>query len=355
VYYFGLLVPRRAADSNEEKKMSASYNKVSPSTIMRNVYAVYPSFAMLAGMQLGVFTPLKDGPMNVEDLAGALNVLPEKLAPLLYALVTANLLTVEDGVFSNTEESDMFLVADQPDYVGGLSDFYNNLWHAALNTAESIRTGRPQSKLEWMSLPEGQLLKYFSSQYPSSLRAGRQLARRKDFKNSKCLLDAGGGTGGLSIGICETFPHLRATVIDLPAVTPISTRFIRDAGMSGRIDIADADLVDSPPSGNYDVAVLRALIQVMPPEHARKVLRNISQVMEKGSPIYIVGCVLDDTRLSPPASIAFSLIFLNVYDDGRAYTEKEHRDLLLAAGFTDVHVEHNAMVDGLAIVSARKA
>jgi cyclopropane fatty-acyl-phospholipid synthase-like methyltransferase len=206
-----------------------------------------------------------------------------------------------------------------------------------------------------MSLPEDQLLKYFSGQYPSSLRAGRQLARRVNFTNSKFLLDAGGGTGGLSIGICEAFPHLRATVVDLPAVTPISKRFIRDAGMFDRIGVADADLVDTPPTGNYDVAVLRALIQVMPPEHARKVLKNISQVMGKGSAIYIVGCVLDDARLSPPASIAFSLVFLSIYFDGRVYTEEEHHDLLLEAGFRDIHIEHNAMIDGLCIVSARKA
>ena len=34
-------------------------------TIEKLDAAVYPSFAMLAGMQLDLFTPLKDGPMNV--------------------------------------------------------------------------------------------------------------------------------------------------------------------------------------------------------------------------------------------------------------------------------------------------
>ncbi len=50
---------------------------------------------MLAGMQLDVFTPLKDGPLTAEQLAAALNVKAEKLSPLLYALVAAELLTVE--------------------------------------------------------------------------------------------------------------------------------------------------------------------------------------------------------------------------------------------------------------------
>lgn len=70
--------------------------------------------------------------------------------------------------------------------------------------------------------------------------------------------------------------------------------------------------VSGPPAGRYDVAVLRALLQVMPPAHAQKVLQHLAQVMEPGSAIYIVGSVLDDTRLAPPAAVAFSLVFLNV-------------------------------------------
>lgn len=327
---------------------------INPVTIIRHAYAVYPSFAMLAGMQLDVFTPLKDGPMNAATLAKALNVQEAKLSPLLYALVTAGLLTVKDGAFFNTEEADRFLVRGRPEYMGGLSGFYNSLWRATLNTAESIRTGKPQAKHDWMSLPEDELIKYFRGQYPGSLRAGRQLAGKIDFTGFKRLLDAGGGTGGLSIGVCEAFPDLQATVVDLPAVASISERFISEAGMSHRITTMAADLVDSPPEGSYDVVVLRALIQVMSPDKARKTLMNISQAMEPNSSIYIVGSVLDDSRLSPAASIAFSLVFLNVYDDGHSYTEKDHREWLLEAGFADVRIEHNAMSDGYGIISARK-
>jgi len=66
-----------------------------PSTIQKLATAVYPAFAILAGMQLDVFTPLKDGPMSADQLADALGVKAEKLSPLLYALVTAELCRVE--------------------------------------------------------------------------------------------------------------------------------------------------------------------------------------------------------------------------------------------------------------------
>ena len=305
-------------------------------------------------MQLDVFTPLNERPMNAENLAIILKVKEDKLSPLLYALVTAGLLTVEDGVFSNTQEADAFLVRGRPEYMGGLHGFYNSLWHAVLQTAESIRTDEPQAKHDWSALPENELIQYFRGQYPGSLRAGRQLARKIDFSRFKRLLDAGGGTGGLSVGICESYPAIQATVADLPAITVISDRFIEEAGMSGRITTMGVDLINAAPEGSYDVAVLRALIQTMTPAHAKEVLKNVSRVVEPGGCIYIVGCILDNTRLSPTASIAFSLVFLNVYDDGGAYTEKQHCDWLAEAGFTDVSIEHEAMSDGLGIVAARK-
>ncbi|MHC1730135.1 MAG: methyltransferase [Syntrophobacteraceae bacterium] len=335
--------------------ISSEQSEITPATIMHHVYAVYPSFAMLAGMQLDLFTPLADGPMSAEILARSLDVQAAKLSPLLYALVTAGLLTVEEGVFANTEEADRFLVRDRPQYMGGLSGFYSTLWHATLNTAESVRTGKPQAKLDWMSLPEEQLVRFFQKQYPGSLRAGREFAGKMNFAGFKHILDAGGGTGGLSIGICEAYPDLRSTVADLPSVVTVSKRFIAEAGLSHRIKTIAVDLTESQPVGKYDVAVLRALLQVMSAAEAGEVLMNVSKAIQPGGSLFIIGSILDDSRLSPPASVAYGLAFLNVYDKGCSYTEEEHHNWLLKAGFSDISIRHGATFDGLSLVAARKA
>jgi methyltransferase family protein len=109
-----------------------------PDTIERLARAVYPSFAMVAGMQLDVFTPLQDGPLSVGQLAAALAVPPRKLRPLLYALVAAGLLTVQDERFANTPEAAHFLVRGQPAYRGATYEGLLLRWHATLHTAESM-------------------------------------------------------------------------------------------------------------------------------------------------------------------------------------------------------------------------
>ena len=113
-----------------------------------------------------------------------------------------------------------------------------------------------------------------------------------------------------------------------------------------------ADVVQGPLTGAFDVAVLFRLIQVLSPDQARRVLCNVSQVVEPGGVIYIVGQVLDNSRLSPSETVAGNLFFLNVFDEGQAYTEQEHRDWLGDAGFAEC--ARLLLPNRMSIMSARK-
>ncbi|MSQ07141.1 MAG: hypothetical protein EXR54_01655 [Dehalococcoidia bacterium] len=116
-----------------------------PETIDKLASAVYPSFAMLAGMQLDLSTPLKDGPMTATQLAAELGVRADKLQPLLYALVAAGLLMVKSEQFANTPEAGHFLVRGKPAYMGGRHELYSHQRHAVLKTSETLRAGSPQA------------------------------------------------------------------------------------------------------------------------------------------------------------------------------------------------------------------
>ncbi len=321
---------------------------------MRNFYSAFPSFAMLAGMQLDVFSPLKNGAMSGGQIADALGVRVEKLEPLLYALVVAGVLQTRDGMFLNTEESARFLVRGEPGYIGGMSGFFSMLWGTALQTAESIRTGEPQARHDFHSLSDAELADYFRKQIHSSLSGGREIATTVDFSPYRTLLDAGGGSGGVSMAICEKYPDLTATIADLPKVAALAKQFAAEAGLGGRVSTEAVDLTRNVPAGKYDAAVLRALIQTLSIDDARAVLNNIAAAMAPGGRIYIFGNVLQSSRLGPPSSIAFSLVFLNVYDSGAAYTEAQYREMLEGAGFGDVTVEYDVLSDGMGMVCGRK-
>ncbi len=330
-------------------------SEIRPTTITRHYEAIAPAIAMLAGMQLDVFTPLQDRPSSPEALARVLGFKESKLSPLLYALVLAGLLNVEDGIFSNTKETGRFLVRGEPDYMGGGADFTHGMYQAIMKTAETIRTGEPQAKLDWSALDDNQLLGLFRSYHPGALWTGEKLASMYDLKEFRHLLDAGGGSGGVAIGLCESCQYLHATVLDLPTVVPETRRFVSESNMSDRIDVAAADLTTDMPEEMYDLAVLRYVLQTKSPEHAKAILRNVCRSIQPKGMVLVVGSLVDDTRLHPKADASVrSLLMLNNYDDGQAYAENDLRGWLVGAGFSNVSVDFEAIPDKSTVVTARK-
>ncbi len=308
------------------------------------------SFAMLAGMQLDVFTPLKDGRLTLEQAADALGVRALKLRPLMYALVVAGLLDVEEGRFFNTPEANRFLVQGSPDYMGGIRDNLAYRWSAMLNTAESIRTGVPQAKLDFSEGSEEELESFLRGLHGETMASGRELLEKRDLTSVRTLADVGGGSGGLAIAIIEALPHINATVVDLPSVTPITQRIVEEAGAAERVAVMAADVVNDSLIGSFDVAVLRSLIQVLSPEDALRALRNVREAIAPSGVIYIIGRTVDHTRLSPISSVLFSVFTLNRYDEGQAYSEQEYLEWLAEAGFEGADI--TPLSGGVTLISA---
>ena len=325
----------------------------SPDTFNRHVGNVYPALAMLAGLQLGVFSVLGDSTKTSAEVAAAIDVNPQKLNALMYALVAADLLEVDGEQFTNTAEADEFMVKGKPRYLGATHSTYSDLWAATLHTAKSIRTGVPQAKHDFSQMSYTQLSGFIRGLDAGAAATARRLHKAFDMAKFPRVLDAGGGSGGLAVGLCRLCPALRATVVDLANVTPITRECVEESQFSGRVAVIDADLCSETPAGEYDAIVLRALLQVLSASEAARAVVNLVAALEPGGTLFVVGRMLDDSRLSPPDAVAINVMFLNVYDDGQAYTEAEHRGWFAEAGL--VSVVRTPLAGGYSIMHGVKA
>ena len=152
--------------------------------------------------------------------------------------------------------------------------------------------------------------------------------------------------------LAELYPDLQATVLELPSVTPITEVIVTESAVAHRVTVLAEDVVAGPLSGSYDVAVMRAFIQVLSMEQARQAIKNVGEVIEPNGKIYIIGAMLDNTRLTPHETVLSNLTSLNSYEDAQAYTEQEHLDWLAEAGFTDFN--RVVLSNGQSILSGRK-
>lgn len=330
---------------------SQSADPVRPATIQRLQAGVPAALAMLAGMELDLFTHLADGPRGAPELAMRLGVAEDRLARLLHALVVAGLLEQRGAGFANTPEAAAFLVQGLPAYLGGMHELLSQLWHADLRTARSIRSGRPAALHDYAAASDAEMAAMLRGMHASAASAGRELADRFDFSGCRSLLDIGGGSGGLAAALCAAFPELRATLVELPRTAALAAPILRETPGGERVAIETADILAAPPRGPCDAAVLRALIQVLAPADAATAIAHAAAAVRPGGALYIMGGgILDDDRLGPPAAVLLNVTFMNLYATGAAYTEAEHRAWLTAAGCGEV--ERTILPGGGSIIRA---
>jgi len=161
------------------------------------------AFAMLAGLQLDVFTPLQGGPLTTVPLAEAVGVGPVRLRLLLYALVAAGLLTEQDGRFANTPEPQRFLVQGTPTSLGPRHRHLAAQWAFKLHTAASLLTGVPQAHLDFAQASPEALEAFLRRINVSTMAAAQEVGARYDFATTRTLVDVGGGAGGLAVTLTQ--------------------------------------------------------------------------------------------------------------------------------------------------------
>jgi hypothetical protein len=327
-------------------------DSVQPTTIQRLQDSVVPALTLLAGMQLDLFTPLAEGEMSPEALADRLGVDANRLSRVLYALAAAGLLVARDGRFRNGPEAEAFLVAGRPRYIGGSHELISSIWEANLHTAESVRTGRPAAAREWKEADSAAAAASLRGLAPLALAFGRALGERLDLSHVRTVLDIGGGSGTLLLGLMERWPQLQGTLLELPDVIHHAEPILRGTAGGDRVALEAGDIVEAPAAGRHDLAVLRAVLQVMGREAAARAVRHAAMSLNSGGELLISGGgILDDDRLGPPNAVFMNVTFLNHYRDSEAYTEAEHRGWMRDAGL--VAVTREQLPDGKELIRGR--
>jgi len=332
--------------------MTHSAGIPSPRKISGRLIDAFGPAALLAALQLEVFTAIDDKAMTAEEVAAALGVNASRLLPVLNVLVLMELLHRNGERFVNSQESAYYLVKGKPSYFGSIHELYADLHKAVLSTAASVRADRPMAEHDFTRMSDDDLSVFFRGLHGIGVIQGRDLARRFDFSRFQLLADVGGGSGSMAIGACEACPQLQGIVLELDRVVPITRQFVDAAGLADRISAIACDITQRNVDDRFDVAVLRSFVQVLPPAQAAQALVNVGQSMRNGGELFILGYVLNDDRSEPWEAAAYEIAFINLYAGGGSYTDGQYRRWLDDAGF--VNVERALMANNMSLIRAVK-
>ena len=295
----------------------------------------WQSCTLHAGVKLGVFTVIGDEKLSVGRIAKRLDAGRRGTQTLLNALTAMGLLRKEGGRFANTSPSRSLLCRDSSEYIGYMILHHHHLAESWVSLDQAVRSGRPVRKRA--SHSDGEWREAFlMGMFNTAMNTAPQVAREVDLSGHAHLLDLGGGPGTYAIHFCLNNQTLRATVYDLPTTRPFAEKIISRFGVTDRVHFMPGDYTEQHIPGEYDVAWLSHILHAHGPEACRRMIQKAVSVLVPGGRIMIHDFILNDTMDGPTFPALFSLNMLLGTAEGRAYSERQIRDMLAGAGVSQV-------------------
>ncbi|MDA2891365.1 class I SAM-dependent methyltransferase [Mycolicibacterium sp. BiH015] len=270
------------------------------------------SAVIITAVQTGVTARLAERPSTADELAADLDLDPVPTRLLLDCLRSARHVTVRAGRYRLTRSARRWLAPGSAlsvaGYVAGTADYWT--WWSALG--EVTRTGRPAGHHD---APPGDLYwrRYIYGQLELARLSAGEVAKKLALpRDSRSLLDIGGGHGWYSAQLCRRHPGLRATVLDLPGSAAIGREIIAAAGMSGRVEHRDGDATTDELGSGYDAVLCFNLLHHLSAEQSVDLFARVHDALAPGGTLAVMDAFADPShRSSAQANVLGLFVYLS--------------------------------------------
>ncbi|NMC49782.1 MAG: methyltransferase domain-containing protein [Desulfovibrio sp.] len=307
---------------------------MTPDEMHQLATAFQKSRVLLTACDLGLFTALERGPASSDQLAAAIGADPRATDRLLNALRAMGLVEKRDGRFANAPVASRLLVESSPEFMGGLGHT-SNVFRAWCGLTEAVRTGAAAPCRDPASLDPQAVRAFIRAMHSRAAVSAQKTAEALGLRGVRRVLDVGGGSGVFAMAMARAEPGLRATVLDLPAVTPLTRDYVAAAGFADRVDTRGGDYHEADFGQGYDLVFFSAVFHINSPTQNQQLIRKTQQALNTGGRIAILDFIMDRDRENPPFATFFALNMLVNTPCGDTYTEDELHAWLTAAGFAD--------------------
>jgi hypothetical protein len=276
--------------------------------------------------------------MTGAEIERALALHPRATADFLDALVALGFLARrgdgEQGRYTNTPATALYLDRASPRYVGGLLEMANaRLYPFWADLTPALRTGKPQNEIkhsgramfEELYADPARLEQFMDAMAGVSRANFEAFADRFDFSSYLSLADIGGAT--------RRHPHLACASYDLPVVKPIADRRIAEAGLAGRVSAGEIDFLrEEFPTA--DLITMGMILHDWNLEHKKMLIAKAWRALPPGGALVAIENIIDDARRENAFGLMMSLNMLVEFGDAFDFTGADFTSWCLEAGFS---------------------
>ena len=238
----------------------------------------------------------------------------------------------QDSSEGNTAETARYFNQASPNNQRSGMLLATQLWHMWSTLTDVVRRGSPierESRRDWT--------KHFIAgmERNAKLRAPL-LVKTLGIEGVKKVLDLGGGSGAYSIAFAKASPNLKAEILDVPAVVPLTEEYLAAAGVNRQVSVRTGDMLSDDYGSNYDLVLLNSICHMFSPEQNENIFRRALSALASGGRLVVQDFILNPEKTSPHFAALFTVNMLVATESGSSYTEAEYTHWLKNSGFREV-------------------
>ncbi len=290
------------------------------------------SRSLVMAHRLGIFEVLSERSLTIDELSDRL-LLKNRLGvgKLLSTLESLGLLASVGESYALTDTARASLLKSSPGYFGDLVDFFAQ--QLEMKTASYVQDLLRLGSQPAPTVSDQQWSVYMAAMESMARMSADAIAQAIDFGNEATVLDLGGGPGLYAIAFCQRFPQLFATIYDLPAALQHAEAHVRAARLSERITCVAGSATDAHYGGPYDVIFVSHTIHLFDPAAVGRMFRACHASLKPGGRLVVRDVIMNDSKTTPSLG---SLVALNMWLDGEAYSFGQIAELMREAGLADI-------------------
>ncbi|MGV3660730.1 MAG: methyltransferase [Prosthecobacter sp.] len=329
---------------------------ITPDRILQTGLAFWSSKTLLTAVEMELFTELAKHPGDLANVQGRMGLHPRAARDFLDALVALGFLQRQEGIYSNSPETDLFLDKAKPSYIGGILAMANHrLFRYWGDLTTAVRTGEPQNESKGGHDPftalyadPAKLREFLRAMSGVSRGANMAIAKKVPWSGYRTCADIGTAQGDLVTQITLANPHLAGIGFDLPEVGPVFEEYITANGLTERVSfIGGSFFTDELPSA--DVLLFGHILHDWDLDTKLMLLRKAHAALPPGGAVVVYDSLIDDDRKENAFGLLMSLNMLIETPGGFDYTGADCVGWMQQAGFKDCRVEHLVGPDSMVV------
>lgn len=266
--------------------------------------APWKNGVITAAVRLNVFTIISDKMLAIEEIASQCAAHPDRLKPLLEACRRLGFLEYDNAKYRNTSFSFDYFVEGERLYAGDFLKLVDDESLGWFQLPDLIR-GKEKSTTALPRATANHRTFINAMDCIGRLGEAEALKNRINLSGCKTMTDAGGGSGVYSLALCQEYPDLQSTVLDVKDTLVVTQDFLKNTPANKRITLREGNYLKGPLGDNLDVVLLSDVIYKV--SEARIVLRNAWNSLSRDGILVIRGYYSDIDRPAPLLGALFAV------------------------------------------------